>query len=122
MNYVHVTPYIYEHISVFTQLYNPKYTQPIKVYNSVLNKTIHLFKVRDHLYRNIHISTCYINTFPNEIGSGFNILHLKNFCQHIISHCQIVPWCERFNFKYYKHFCPFGQRGHPENCNTKAHH
>ncbi len=56
---------------MFTQLYSPRYTQPIKAYNSVLNKTIHLFKVKD---RNIHISVSYIKTFPNEFGSGFNIL------------------------------------------------
>ncbi len=59
---------------MFTQLYSPRYIQPIKVYNSVLNKTIHLFKVKDHLYRNIHISATCIKTFPNEFGSGFNIL------------------------------------------------
>ncbi len=45
---------------MFTQLYSPRYTQPIKAYSSVLNKTIHLFKVNDHLYHNIHISTSYI--------------------------------------------------------------
>ncbi len=72
--YVHVTLYIYEHISMFTQLYSPRYTQPIKAYNSVVNKTIHLFKVKDHLYRKRHISTSYIKTFPNEFSSGFNIL------------------------------------------------
>ncbi len=45
---------------MFTQLYSPRYTQPIKAYNSVLNKAIYLFKVKDHLYRKIHISTSYI--------------------------------------------------------------
>ncbi len=35
LNYVHVTLYIYEHVSMFTQLYSPRYTQPIKAYNSV---------------------------------------------------------------------------------------
>ncbi len=59
---------------MFTQLYSPRYTQPIKAYNSVLNKTIHLFTVNDRLYHNIHISTSYIKTFPNEFGNGFNIL------------------------------------------------
>ncbi len=59
---------------MLTQLYSPIYTQPINAYNSVLNKTIHLFKVKDHLYRKIHISTSYIKTFPNEFSSGFNIL------------------------------------------------
>ncbi len=29
---------------MFTQLYSPRYTQLINAYNSVLNKTIHLFK------------------------------------------------------------------------------
>ncbi len=72
--YVHVTLYIYEHISTFTQLYSPRYTQPIKAYNSVLHKTIHLFKVKNHLYRKIHISTSYIQIFPNAFSSGFNIL------------------------------------------------
>ncbi len=47
-------------MSMFTQLYSPRYTQPIKAYNSILNKTIHLFKVKDHLYHNIHISISYI--------------------------------------------------------------
>ncbi len=51
---------------MFTQLYNPRYTQPITAYNSALNKTIHLFKVKDHLYCNIDISVSYINTLPNE--------------------------------------------------------
>ncbi len=46
---------------------------PTKAYNSVLNKIIHLFKVKGHLYCNIHISVSYIRTFPNEFGSGFNI-------------------------------------------------
>ncbi len=59
---------------MFIQLYSPRYTQPIKAYNAVLNKTIHLFKVKDHLYLKIHISTSYIKTFPNEFSSGFNIL------------------------------------------------
>ncbi len=59
---------------MFTQLYSLRYTQPTKAYNSVLNKTIHLFKVKDYLYHNIHISASYIKTFPNEFGSGFNIL------------------------------------------------
>ncbi len=59
---------------MFTHLHSPRYTQHIKVYNSVLNKTVHLFKVKDHLYRKIHISTFYIKTFPNEFSSGFNIL------------------------------------------------
>ncbi len=59
---------------MFTQLYSPRYTQPIKACNSVLNKTIHLFKVKDHLYRKIHISTSYIKTFSNEFSSGFNIV------------------------------------------------
>ncbi len=45
---------------MFTQLYSPRYTQPIKAYNSVLNKTIHLFKVKDHLNCKIHMSTSYI--------------------------------------------------------------
>ncbi len=44
---------------MFTQLYSPRYTQPIKAYNSVLNKTIHLFKVKDDLYLNIHFSMSY---------------------------------------------------------------
>ncbi len=59
---------------MFTQLHSPRYTQPIKAYNSVLNKTIYLFKVKDHSYCKIHISTSYIKTFPNEFSSGFNIL------------------------------------------------
>ncbi len=46
----------------------------IKAYNSVVNKTIHLFKVKDQLYCNIHISASYIKTFPNKFGGGFNIL------------------------------------------------
>ncbi len=58
---------------MFTQLYSPRYTQPIKAFNSVLNKTIHIYKVNDHLYNKIHISTSYIKTFPNEFSSGFNI-------------------------------------------------
>ncbi len=58
----------------YTQLYSPRYTQPIKAYNSVLNKTIHLFKVKDLLFHNIYISTSYIKTFPNQFGSGFNVL------------------------------------------------
>ncbi len=68
------TIYFYEHISMFTQLYSPRYTQHIKAYNSVLSKSIHLFKVKNHLYVNIHISASYIKAFPNEFGSGFNIL------------------------------------------------
>ncbi len=60
---------------MFTQLFSPRYTQPIKAYNSVLNKNIKLFKVKHHLlFHNIHISTSYIKTFPSEFGSGFNIL------------------------------------------------
>ncbi len=59
---------------MFTQLYSPRDTQPIKAYNSVLNKTTYLFKVKDHLYRNTHKSAFYIKKFPNEFGSGFNIL------------------------------------------------
>ncbi len=74
LKYLHVTLYIYEHISMFTQLYSLRYTQHIKAYNSVLNKTIHLFKVKDHLYRKIHVSTSYIKTFPNDFSSGFNII------------------------------------------------
>ncbi len=58
---------------MFTQLYSPRYTQPIKAYNSVLNKTIHLFKVKDHLYLKLHISMSYIKTFSNEFSSRFNI-------------------------------------------------
>ncbi len=68
--------YIYEHISMLTQLYNPRYTQPIKAYNSVLNKTIHLFKVKDHTYHNIHISVSYIKKLPNEFESRLN--HLRS--------------------------------------------
>ncbi len=45
---------------MFTQLYSPRYTQPIKTYNAVLNKIIHLFNVKDHLYPKIHISMSYI--------------------------------------------------------------
>ncbi len=59
---------------MFTQLHSPTYTQPIKAYNSVLNKTIHLFNVKDHLYRKIHISISYIKTLLYEFSSGFNIL------------------------------------------------
>ncbi len=59
---------------MFTQLYSPRYTQPIKACNSVLNKTIHLFKINDHLYIKIHISMSYIKTFPNAFNSGFNII------------------------------------------------
>ncbi len=73
VNYVHVILYIYEHISMFTQLYSPRYTQSIKAHNSILNN-IHIFKVKDHLYHNIHISASYIKTFPNEFGSRINIL------------------------------------------------
>ncbi len=58
---------------MFTQLYSPRYTQPIKAYSSVLSKTIHLFKAKNHLYHNIHISASDIKTFPNEFVSGFNI-------------------------------------------------
>ncbi len=58
----------------YEYVYTITYTWPIKAYNSVLNKTIHLFKVKDRLYHNIHISTSYIKTFPKEFGSGFNIL------------------------------------------------
>ncbi len=54
--------------------YSRRYTQPVKAYNSVLNKTIHLFKVKDHLYHSIHISVSDIKTAPNEFGIGFNIL------------------------------------------------
>ncbi len=59
---------------MFTHLYSLKYTQPIKDYNSILNKTLLLFKVNDHFYHNIHISAFCIKTIPNECGSGFNIL------------------------------------------------
>ncbi len=60
---------------MLTQLYSrPKYTQPIKAYNSDLKKTIHLFKIRVHLYHNIYISASYIKTFSNSFASGFNIL------------------------------------------------
>ncbi len=67
LNYVHVTLYIYEHISMFTHLYSPRYNQRIKAYNSFLNKTVHLFKVKDHLYCNIDISMFYIKKFPKVI-------------------------------------------------------
>ncbi len=40
------------YISMFTQLYCLRYTQPIKAYNYT---TIHLLMVKDHLYHNIHI-------------------------------------------------------------------
>ncbi len=68
LNYVHVTLYVYEHINMFTQLYNPRYTEPIKAYNSVLNKTIHFFKVNDHFYCNIHISASYIKHSEMNLG------------------------------------------------------
>ncbi len=58
---------------MFTQLYSPSYTSN-KAYNSIVNKTTRFFNVKDHLYHNIHISESYIKTFPNEFGSGFNIL------------------------------------------------
>ncbi len=54
---------------MFTQLYSPRYTQPIKAYNSVLNKIIHLFMVKDYLYHNIHISVSYIKRLTNEFGN-----------------------------------------------------
>ncbi len=64
-NHIYLWTYKYVYIII--------YSQSIKAYNSVLNKTKHLFKVKDHLYHNIHISASYIETFPNELGSGFNI-------------------------------------------------
>ncbi len=53
---------------MFTQLYSPKYTQPIKAYNSLLNNNIHIFKVNDHLYHNIQISVSYIQTYSFDIN------------------------------------------------------
>ncbi len=44
---------------MFAQLYSPRYTQPIKVYNSVLNKTINLFKVKI-IYTVKYIFLCLI--------------------------------------------------------------
>ncbi len=56
----------YEHIIKFTQLYSPRYTQPTKAYTSLLSNNIHNFKVKDNLYRNIHISASYRKTIPNK--------------------------------------------------------
>ncbi len=63
---------MFEHISMFTQLYSHRYTNPIKAYNSVVNKNIHHLKINDHLYHNI-IFLCLILILPNVFGSGFNI-------------------------------------------------
>ncbi len=68
------TIYSWTYKYFYTNLYSPRYTQPVKVYNSALNKTIHLFKVNDYLHHNIHIYVYYIKTYPNEFGSRFNIL------------------------------------------------
>ncbi len=55
---VRVILYMYKHITLFILLYrlhSRRYIQHIKAYNSLLKKTIHLFKVKDHLYCNKEI-------------------------------------------------------------------
>ncbi len=55
LNYVYVTLYIYEHISMFTQLYSPRYTQSIKLY---------IFSRSRITYTIIYIFLCFILKIP----------------------------------------------------------
>ncbi len=57
---------MYEHTSMCKQLYSSRYTQPIKAYNSVLNKTVHLFHFQLYIYFNLTCSliiTIYVRGY-----------------------------------------------------------